>query len=113
HESRMSAAPVHLLNVPLDGGSLNMLRVYALPEVAGPAVESRYFRMPRDPFELTPNCCASIVSACRRRRRWKDFPCIPSMAAYGFHQLPELQDEQAVWLEIAPLTPGCDHLNRH
>lgn len=106
HESRMSAAPVHLLNVPLDRGSRNMLRVYALPEVLAPAVEVRYFRMPRDPFDLTPELLRADRVALQTAPPLEGFLVHPSMIAHGFHDLPELRDEEGVWLEIVPLTPG-------
>ena len=105
HESRFSGAPLHLLNVPIRQGSRNTLRVYALPEVADPAVEIRYFRMPRQELDRTPDLRRVDRIGLRTQPGVDGFLVRPSIATLDF-QIAELQSGDAAWLEIVPLTPG-------
>lgn len=105
HESRMYASPVYLLNVPLHAGSRNTLRVYALPEIPDPVVEVRFFRMPRPDADLVPDLRRVDRITLRTPPGVDGFQIRPSASVYDF-QVPELQAEGTVWLEIVPLTPG-------
>jgi hypothetical protein len=106
HESRITAGPINLINVPLSAGSRNTLRVYALPEVADGVVDVRYFGMPRDPFDLTPDLRRVDRIELRTPPQVVEFLIHPATATYDFDRLPELQGESSVWLELVPVTPG-------
>jgi hypothetical protein len=103
----MSQASIYLINVPLSEGSRNTLRVYALPEITDPVVEVRYFRMPRDPFELTPDPRRVDRLALQTPPQVVEFLIHPSNAILNdFQLLPEFFGEESLWLEIVPVTPG-------
>ena len=108
-EEGLSTRPVRLLNVPITASSRNMLRIYALPEVADPEVDVRFYRNP----EHSSGIDRSIVLLSSRRIALRTFPALegfllqPSFAQIGaWESLPELSGERAVWIEVAPVTPG-------
>jgi hypothetical protein len=109
-EDQFSATPLVLLNVSVDPAFRNMLRIYALPEVASPAVEVRYFRHPEAD---APNLNVVLLRSERVSLRTtpgvigEDFPLYPSMAERGnLQDLAEFAGHNAVWIEIVPVTPG-------
>jgi hypothetical protein len=108
-EDRLGPWPVQLLNVPIGVSSRNMLRIYALPEVADPEVDVRFYRNP----EHSSFIDRSRILLRSQRVRLRTFPphfgflLQPSFAQIGaLESLPELSGERAVWIEVAPVTPG-------
>lgn len=112
-EDQFFARPLLLLNVPIDTAFRNALRVYALPDVASPEVEVRYFRHPA-PGRVDLN----LVLLRSERVSLRTTPGVfggldveldkyPSMAERGnLQDLPEFAGEEAIWMEITPVTPG-------
>jgi hypothetical protein len=112
-EDQFFAGPLILLNVPIDAAFRNMLRIYALPEVASPEVEVRYFRHPA-PARVD----LDVVLLRSERVSLRTTPGVfggldfeldkyPSMAERGnLQDLPEFAGYDAVWMEIVPVTPG-------
>jgi hypothetical protein len=108
-EDRMSAAPLYLLNVPVEPGFRDMLRIYALPEVDDPEVEVSYYER-LDEFYVDN---ASHVPLRTERVRLRTFAPIgehrldPSLAEIsGIEALPEIAGKNALWIEVKPITPG-------
>lgn len=109
-EDRMSAAPLALLNVPVDPRFRSMLRLYALPDGSEYELEVRYFRQPST---SGPNIDLDVhllrVDRVTLRSRESPLPWnfYPAMAEIGgLEQLPELAPEEKIWIEVAPLSPG-------
>lgn len=107
-EDRIIEKPVHLLNVPLAPRFRNMLRVYALPEVANPEVEVRYYRM-TEQLSLVAN----RTPLRTERLPLRTYPPVqgylvhPSLAEIpAFQSAPELAGETALWIDVVPITPG-------
>jgi hypothetical protein len=107
-EDRISEETVHLLNVPRLAKFRNMLRIYALPEVANPEVEVRYYRM-TERLSLV----VSRTPLRTERVRLRTYPAMqgfllhPSLAEIpGFESAPELAGETALWIDVVPITPG-------
>lgn len=109
-EDRMSATPIYLLNVPMGPRFRQMLRLYALPDVADPEVEVRYFRQP-DATGPAIDLSLHLLRVDRVRLRMRPSGDIvnlfPALAEIGnVDRFPELAGEKAIWLEVTPLTPG-------
>jgi hypothetical protein len=99
---------VRLLNVPLAAKFRNMLRVYALPEIAHPEVEVRYYRM-TDRLSLVadPNPLRTERVRLRTYPAIQGFLVHPSVAEIpGFESAPELSGQKALWIQVVPITPG-------
>jgi hypothetical protein len=118
-EEEMFSGPLRLLNVPVRVKFRNSLRIYALPEIADPEVEVRYFRM--QPFGQSPKPVPTEVVLLRvdrvqlRRRPPTEvetrlgingiYPAIAEVA--NFQSLPEIRNEaRGVWIEVVPITPN-------
>lgn len=109
-EDQLLATPLRLLNIPVDSRFRVMLRLYALPEVALPVVEVRYFRLP-DPsgttIDLEPVLLREERVALRTTATGGAFQLHPSAAQIPeLQSLPELVSEDAIWIEVVPVTAG-------
>lgn len=107
-ENQITQRTVHLLNVPLAPKFRHMLRVYALPEVANPEVEVRYYRM-TERLSLV----ADRIPLRTQRLQLRTYPAMqgfllhPSLAEIpSFHTAPEFAGETALWIDVVPVTPG-------
>lgn len=111
-EDKMSGLPRRLLDIPLRVKFRHMLRIYALPEVAQPEVEVRYFRMPGIE-QAEPVLLRTDRVSLRHRKpspveeRSGIHGLIPSIAEIGNVQnLPELLGHGNIWIEVIPVTPN-------
>jgi hypothetical protein len=105
-EEDFSSLPRALLNVPIDARFRVTLRAYALPEIADPAIDIRYYRLLQhgDP---TVVLLRSDRVSLRTYGVSGEFFLQPSYVELGNLQaLPELASENASWMEVAPATPG-------
>jgi hypothetical protein len=108
HEDRIAEQPVRLLNVPIATKFRNMLRVYALPEIANPEVEVRYYRM-TERSSLFADRTPLRIERLRLRTyaAMQGFLLHPSLAEVpGFESAPELAGQTALWIDVVPITPG-------
>jgi hypothetical protein len=110
-EDHMIDASVFLLNIPRSGNFRNMLRIYALPDVANPEVEIRYYPLPD--ADLGVGVDTYVVPLRSDRVRLQTFPpgfeyqFRPSVAQIGrLETFPELSKYDHIWIEIVPITPG-------
>jgi hypothetical protein len=106
-EDGITAQPVHLLNVSIAPKFRNMLRIYALPEVADPEVEVRYYGMPDFDLQVDLNPVRT------ERVRLRTYPAVqgylvqPAIAeVVGFDTAPEVTGKTALWIDVVPITPG-------
>jgi len=108
-EGEMSTGPVYLLNVPASPKFRTTLRVYALPEVQDPEVEVRYFRQPDDQGSRLDTDVVLLRTdrvRLRTRRDGGELQLYPSIVEIGaLDALPELAGEDAIWIEVVPITP--------
>lgn len=109
-EDRMPSASLALVNVPVERRFRTMLRVYALPDVAGPEVEIRYYRQPASDgpnVDFTPRLLKSQVIPLRMRQVGDGINLVPALAEIaGVESFPELANETAVWVEVVPRKTG-------
>jgi hypothetical protein len=110
-EDRMIGTSVFLLNIPRTGNFRDMLRIYALPEVANPEVEIRYYPLPDAGFGVGID--TYTVPLRTDRIRLQTFPpgfvyqFRPFVAQIGsLETFPELSEYDHMWIEIVPVTPG-------
>ena len=109
-EEEMSPLPRRLMNIPLSAKFRHTLRVYALPEVANPEVEVRYFKMLEgrefEPVLLRTDRVAlrhSLPTPTQVRNGISGL--YPSIAEIGnFQSLPELAGIKSIWIEVVPVT---------
>lgn len=111
-EDRFSSGPLALINVPLEAPRFRaMLRVYALPEVLAPReVELRCYRLPSFidvPVEekillhTQRLLLGTPAGAAQSPEHYAAYAEVASIAS-----IPQLAFEDAVWIEVEPVTPG-------
>lgn len=108
-EDRILSQPVYLQNVPLRSLFRVTLRVYALPEVANPVVQVRYYRMPVPGGSGADRSLVLLRSDTIElsRPQFGEPAVQPSYAQVGnVETFPQLAGENAVFIEIVPVTPS-------
>ena len=109
-EDRFSTSSADLVNVPVNPGLRQTLRIYALPDVPDPEVEVRYYRQPNDSgprFDTTIELLRANRVRLRMREASEPVNVFPAIAEVGnIETFPELVSEETIWIEVAPLTPG-------
>lgn len=103
-EEQFSATPLQLINVPRKARFRHTLRIYALPEIAEPEVEIRYYAFPLDPHDGVDRQIPVYVE--RRPLDRGALARIPStLIISSIEQLPQLSGVTNFWIEVVPITP--------
>lgn len=93
------------MNAPRLAKFRHTLRIYALPEIAAPEVEIRYFLTPSDPRDSVGQ--RTLLHSERRLLDPAATARVPStLIVSSIEQLPELAGVTNFWIEVAPVTPG-------
>lgn len=92
-EDEMFSRTFSLLDIPIAARFRNTLRIYALPETASPAVDVRYYRLPKEGFQYSPGKVLLRTErvVLQTYGETEGYRLQPSVAFVGnFQTLPEL-----------------------